>query len=52
MLDSGSKKIILFGCGIIGHEMLEKLGADNVLCFCDNNHSLHETTRWGKNIFH
>ena len=51
MLDSGSKKIILFGCGIIGHEMLEKLGADNVLCFCDNNHSLHETTRWGKNIF-
>lgn len=51
MLDSGSKKIILFGCGIIGHEMLEKLGADNVLCFCDNNHSLHGTTRWGKNIF-
>ena len=51
MLDSGSKKIILFGCGILGHEMLERLGADNVLCFCDNNESLHGTTKWGKDIF-
>lgn len=51
MLDSGNKKIILFGCGILGHEMLERLGADNVLCFCDNNESLHGTTKWGKDIF-
>lgn len=51
MLDSGSKKVILFGCGIIGHEVLERLSADNVLCFCDNNKSLHGTTKWGKDIF-
>ncbi len=44
------RKIILFGCGIIGHEALERLGKDNVLCFCDNDISLHGTSRWGKDI--
>lgn len=45
------RKIILFGCGIIGHEALERIGKDNVLCFCDNDISLHGTSRWGKDIF-
>lgn len=40
----------MFGCGIIGHEALERLGKDNVLCFCDNDISLHGTSRWGKDI--
>ncbi len=51
MLDSASSKIILFGCGIMGHEVMKKLGEDNILCFCDNDQSLHGTTRWGKSIF-
>lgn len=50
MRDSTSGKIILFGCGIMGHEVLERLGVDNVLCFCDNDISLHGTSRWEKDI--
>lgn len=50
MESSGINKIIIFGCGIIGHEALTKLGGNNILCFCDNNKSLHNTTRWGKSI--
>jgi len=31
------KRIILFGCGTLGHEALHFLGEDNVICFCDNS---------------
>lgn len=29
--------IVIFGCGIIGVRVLQFIGAENVLCFCDNN---------------
>lgn len=45
------KGIILFGCGEMGYQVLEKLGDGNVLCFCDNNPALHGTVRWGKQVF-
>lgn len=44
------QRIVLFGCGEIGYDVLYKLGDKNVLCFCDNNQALWNTVRWGKQI--
>lgn len=43
-------KIILFGCGTIGHKALHILGAENVECFCDNNINLAGTVKCGKTV--
>lgn len=43
-------KIVLFGCGEIGYQVLQMLGSKNILCFCDNNQMLHGTVKWGKRV--
>lgn len=43
-------RIIIFGCGQIGHDALMFLGSENVYCFCDNNLSLEGQERYGKSI--
>jgi len=45
--DNKDKKIVLFGCGEMGHQVLHRLGNGNVLCFCDNNQALWKTEKWG-----
>lgn len=45
-----NKEIVLFGCGEIGYQVLQTLGAENVLCFCDNNQAFYEVGRWGKQV--
>lgn len=32
---------------MLGHEMLEAVGSDNVVCFCDNNTELSGTQKYG-----
>lgn len=44
------EKIIIFGCGKIGHEALVFLGCENIYCFCDNNLLLGGTEKYGKLI--
>lgn len=44
------KHIILFGCGELGYQVLNLLGAGNVQCFCDNNTNLQGTEKWGKKV--
>ena len=43
-------KIVLFGCGILGHEAIDHIGSENIDCFCDNNAELHGTEKYGKII--
>ncbi len=42
--------MIIFGSGKIGQEVLGFFGAENVECFCDNNHKLVGAKRCGKTI--
>ncbi len=41
-------KIIIFGSGKIGYEVLMFFGSENICCFCDNNPRLPGTERYGK----
>lgn len=43
-------KIIIFGCGKIGHEALDFFGDKKVYCFCDNNSRLTGTQTQGKTV--
>lgn len=43
-------KFIIFGSGMLGHEMLDALGEENVICLCDNNSSLVGSERYGKKV--
>lgn len=43
-------KMIIFGCGRLGHEAVITLGNENIECFCDNNPELHGSERCGKKI--
>lgn len=43
-------KIIIFGCGKLGHEALNVLGSENVECFCDNNPTLIGSEQYGKRV--
>lgn len=43
-------KFIIFGSGMLGHEMLDALGEENVICLCDNNSSLAGSERYGKKV--
>lgn len=43
-------KFIIFGSGMLGHEMLDALGEENVICLCDNNSALVGSERYGKKV--
>lgn len=43
-------KFIIFGSGMLGHEMLEALGNENVVCFCDNNPAFVGSEKYGKKV--
>lgn len=43
-------KIILFGAGICGYEVLQFLGESNVSCFCDNDTRLVGEEKYGKPV--
>ena len=43
-------KIILFGCGTVGHLAFRVFGAENIDCFCDNNMNVVGTTVCGKAV--
>lgn len=43
-------KIVIFGCGKLGHEALNVLGSEKVECFCDNNPTLIGTEQYGKSV--
>lgn len=45
-----SSKFIIFGCGMLGHEMIDAVGRENVECFCDNNSELAGSEKYGKRI--
>ena len=44
------KKIIIFGCGKLGHEAIGVLGSENIECFCDNNSELTGKEKYGKSV--
>lgn len=46
---TGMADIILFGCGMLGCEVLHFLGAEAVKCFCDNNVKT-ECDKYGKSV--
>lgn len=43
-------KIVIFGCGKLGHEAIDVLGSENVLCFCDNSPKMIGTKQYGKQV--
>ncbi len=45
-----NKKIVIFGCGKLGHEAIDVLGSENIECFCDNNLALAGTEKYGKKV--
>lgn len=45
-------KIVIFGCGKLGHEAIDVLGSENIECFCDNNPALAGTEKYGKKVIH
>lgn len=47
---SVDKKIVIFGCGKLGHEAIETLGSDGIECFCDNSPELAGTDKYGKKV--
>lgn len=44
------KRIIIFGCGKLGHEAIDVLGSENIECFCDNNPILAGMEKYGKRV--
>lgn len=44
------QKIILFGCGKLGHHAVTVLGDENVECFCDNSPYLAGQEKYGKKV--
>lgn len=45
-----NKKIVLFGAGICGYEVLKFLGEDNISVFCDNDARLIGEEKYGKQV--
>lgn len=43
-------KIVIFGCGKLGHEAIDVLGSENVLYFCDNSPTMIGTEQYGKRV--
>lgn len=46
------KKVVIFGCGRLGHEAVLTFGNENIECFCDNNPGLIGKEKYGKILFH
>ncbi len=45
-----NKRVVIFGCGKLGHEAIDVLGSENIECFCDNNPALAGTVKYGKKV--
>ena len=45
-----NERIIIFGCGRLGHEAVIAFGNENIECFCDNNPSLVGKEKYDKII--
>lgn len=43
-------KMVIFGCGKLGHEALNVLGSENIACFCDNSPTLIGSEQYGKQV--